>query len=388
MLEKKDPFFKQLFASEALSGLLLLLATIAAIFVANSHFSSIYQAILHFNISLQIIHLHLSFDLLSVINDGLMSLFFLAMGLEIKRELLVGKLSSLRTALFPLFAAIGGMVLPGLFFFCANFYSPKTISGWAIPTATDIAFCIGILSLLSNRISHQMKIFLLSIAIIDDIGAIFIIAIFYSTEIHLHYLFSAIGLMILLLLSNYIGLRTYFIYLVLGLVLWLTILLSGIHATIAGVLFAFTIPHHANHQQSLLENWHNKLLVITNFFILPVFAFFNAGILLSNFQVSTFLQPLSLGIMLGLLLGKPLGVLTGSFLAIKLRLVELSDQMDFFGLIGLALLCGIGFTMSLFITDLAFTTTAKYIDISRMAIFLSSIIAGIAGYLWLRVVRG
>jgi Na+:H+ antiporter, NhaA family len=372
-------FLHKFIQLEASGGISLGITTLLALILANSSWQTYYQTFLNFNIS---IGPSIHFSFLHFINDGLMTIFFFLVSLEIKRELVQGELNTLTKALLPTLAAIGGMIVPALFYLLINHGYPQLISGWAIPMATDIAFSLGVLSLLGKHIPVTLKIFLMALAIIDDLGAIIVIAIFYTQQIGWLYLFLALLTFLGLISLNYFKIQRFLPYCLLGIALWLLILNSGIHATIAGVLFGFTIPLKSskhNNFNSLLHHLIHQLHPWIAYGILPLFAFANAGLSFSNISLATFLQPLPLGIIVGLFLGKQLGIFGASWLAVKTKLAKLPYQVNWWHIYGTALICGIGFTMSLFIAGLAFGEN-ELSSLVRLGVFTGSILSGIAGY--------
>ncbi|MEN9916953.1 MAG: Na(+)/H(+) antiporter NhaA [Pseudomonadota bacterium] len=371
-------FLHKFIQLEASGGISLGIAAFFALILANSSWQTYYQTFLNLNISIgPTIH----FSFLHFINDGLMTIFFFLVSLEIKRELVQGELNTVTKALLPTLAAIGGMIVPALFYLAINHQHPQLISGWAIPMATDIAFSLGVLSLLGKHIPVALKIFLMALAIIDDLGAIIVIAIFYTQQIGWLYLFLALLAFVGLLSLNYFKVQQFLPYCLLGIALWLLILNSGIHATIAGVLFGFTIPLTSTNKNfnSLLHHLIRKLHPWIAYAILPLFAFANAGLSFSNVSLATFIHPLPLGIILGLFLGKQLGIFGASWLAVKTKLAKLPYQVNWWHIYGIALICGIGFTMSLFIASLAFGDN-ELTALVRLGVFTGSILSGIAGY--------
>lgn len=361
---------------EVSGGIALGFATILALLLANSPLHSNYQILLSFNIPLGPIH----FSFLHLINDGLMTIFFFLVSLEIKRELIQGELNTHAKALLPTFAAIGGMIIPALFYLLINQDHPMLISGWAIPMATDIAFSLGVLSLLGKQIPASLKFFLMALAIIDDLGAIIVIAIFYTQQIGWLYLLAALLVLIGLIALNYYQVERFFPYTLFGLGLWLLILNSGIHATIAGVLFGFSVPITTRKNPvSLLHRMIRQLHPWVAYGILPLFAFANAGLSFSGIRLQTLLHPLPLGIIVGLFFGKQFGIFGASWLAVKTRLAKLPYQVTYWHIYGSALICGIGFTMSLFIATLAFTDN-ELTSLVRLGVLAGSALSGIAGY--------
>lgn len=379
---------REFYERESSVGILLILVTIAALLLKNSPLSGVYNGFLHTPVEIRFGALQLAKPLLLWINDGLMAVFFLLVGLEVKRELVRGSLSSWSQAALPVIAAIGGMVVPALIYIGFNHREPLAMHGWAIPTATDIAFALGILSLLGPRVPVSLKIFLLALAIIDDLGAILIIALFYTTDLSIISIAVAAVALVALLLLNLFGVARKAAYILLGAVLWVSVLKSGVHATLAGVTLAFMIPLDARTEgarRSLAEQLEHDLHPWVSFMILPLFAFVNAGLDLRGLSLGQMAAPVPLGIMLGLFIGKQAGVFGFSWLAIKLRLAALPEGSTWPQLYGVALMTGIGFTMSLFIDTLAFTDDAVYQYADKLAILLGSLLSGAGGYLALRL---
>ncbi|WP_339050069.1 Na+/H+ antiporter NhaA [Rickettsiella endosymbiont of Xylota segnis] len=371
-------FLHKFIQLEASGGISLGIATLLALILANSSWQTYYQTFLNFNVN---IGPSIHFSFLHFINDGLMTIFFFLVSLEIKRELVQGELNTLTKALLPTLAAIGGMIIPALVYLTINHGYPQLISGWAIPMATDIAFSLGVLSLLGKHIPVALKIFLMALAIIDDLGAIIVIAIFYTQQIGWLYLFLSLLTFIGLLSLNYFKIQEFLPYCLLGITLWILIFNSGIHATIAGVLFGLTIPLNSSNKNfnSLLHHLIHQLHPWIAFGILPLFAFANAGLSFSNIKLSTFIHPLPLGIIVGLFFGKQLGIFGASWLAVKTKLAKLPYQVNWWHIYGTALICGIGFTMSLFIASLAFGDD-ELTTLVRLGVFTGSVLSGIAGY--------
>lgn len=370
--------FNDFFRSEKTSGMLLIFCTLIALAITNSFWGANYLRLWQTGVgSLSVEHW---------INDGLMAIFFLLIGLELERELYVGELSQFKNALLPIFAAIGGICLPALIHFIFN-KGTSTQAGIGIPMATDIAFALGVLALLGNRVPASLKVFLTALAVIDDLGAIIVIAIFYTTKLHLAYLIGALLVFGLLIMLNRFRVMSMIPYLIGGIVMWFLMLKSGVHATIAGVLLAFAIPFTAKEDDEAspshkLEHLLHKPVA---FIILPVFALANTGILIASNWYQDLSTSNSLGIMLGLIIGKPLGITLISFIVVSLGLCRLPLDLNWKHLFGAGLLGGIGFTMSIFITNLAFNGEANLINASKIAILLSSLIAGIIGFLWLKL---
>ncbi|AYC20629.1 Na(+)/H(+) antiporter NhaA [Dickeya dianthicola] len=381
--------FRYLIGLEAAAGMILIAATLLALLVANIPATlPWYQSFLEIPVVMGIGSLEINKPLLLWINDGLMALFFLQVGLEVKRELVVGALASRRQAILPVVAAFGGMLVPALFFLLFNAAEVETRSGWAIPTATDIAFAVGILVLLGKRVPAGLKVFLLALAIIDDLGAIVIIALFYTQQLHWVALSGALAMIAVLAYMNHQQVMKTSAYLLVGIVLWVCILKSGVHATLAGVIVGFFIPLRAPAGSpspgSTLEHGLASWIALL---VIPLFAFANAGITLQGVAVGHLLSPLTLGIASGLLLGKPIGVSLFSWLVIRLGLGSLPGGVDFRQVMAVSVLCGIGFTMSIFITLLAFgEVSAQDILYAKLAILLTSITTAVLGYLTLRSV--
>lgn len=370
---------------EATGGVLLLLAAIAAMVASNSALNPLYQAFLHFPVRIDIGSLSLNKPAHLWINDLLMALFFFLVGLELKRELLTGRLSRREQAVLPLCAAVGGMALPALIFMAFNHADPVNMRGWAIPAATDIAFALGVVALLGHRVVPEMKVFLLALAILDDLGAILIIAFFYTANLALEPLAGAGIALTGLILLNKLKIVRVVPYAVLGLVLWLCIFKSGIHATLAGVLTALTIPLRPIGDVSLLRRLEGALHPYVIYLILPLFAFANAGVSLAGLRLADVVTPLPLGIALGLFLGKQLGVFGASWLAVKSGLCRLPAMARWRDVYGIGMLAGIGFTMSLFIGELAFTTNEQQ-GLVRLGVLGGSLLSAVVGYAWLRMV--
>ena len=370
---------------ETSSGILLIFVTILALILSNSSLADLYTAFLHTPIEIRIGDFQIDKHLYHWVNDGLMAIFFLLIGLEVKREVFEGHLSSLSQIALPGIAAIGGMAIPALIYTLFNYSDPEAMRGWAIPTATDIAFALGILSLLGNRVPISLKIFLMALAIIDDLGAIVIIAIFYTSDLSLTALYSASFWIAVLVAFNLFGVTKKAAYIIVGIFLWVSVLKSGVHATLAGVLLAFTIPLNRQSRQgeplNLSKSLEHDLHYWVAFFILPIFAFVNAGIDLRDISLNQMLDPVPMGVMLGLFLGKQLGVFGFSFLAIKLGLAKLPKDSNWLQLYGVSVLTGIGFTMSLFITSLAFVDDQTYLFTDKLAVLLGSFASGLLGYM-------
>ncbi len=375
-------------AKESASGILLIVTTVLALILSNSFLSPWYQSFLHIPVEIRVGSLHLDKSLYHWVNDGLMAIFFLLIGLEVKREILEGHLSSLRQIALPGVAAIGGMLVPASIYLLFNLNNSLSVDGWAIPTATDIAFALGILSLLGQRVPSSLKIFLMALAIIDDLGAIVIIAVFYTTDLSTLSIVVALIALAVLVALNRAGVIKKAAYFIVGTILWVSVLKSGVHATLAGVALAFTIPLNAVDEQqrpvSPLKEIEHNLHFWVAFFILPLFAFVNAGVNITEISFRQMAGSVPLGIMLGLFVGKQLGVFGFSWVAIKLKIAKLPEGCNWRQLYGVSILTGIGFTMSLFIVSLAFSDDSLFQFTDKLAILLGSFASGIVGYLVLR----
>jgi len=376
---------KNFFSREEKSGILLLLFATLALITVNSPLQSLYYDIKYTDIPISLGGFNFTKSVSHWVNDGLMAIFFFVIGLELKREILEGELSSFDRMVLPAIAAVGGMAAPALIYILININNPENMSGWAIPTATDIAFSLAVLLIIGKSVPLSLKVFLLSLAIIDDLGAVLIIAFFYTAEISSVYLLYSLIVFGLLVVVNLSGNQKMYIYMVLGIFLWYFVLKSGVHATIAGVLLATTIPNNAknDYDHSMLKHLEHKLHNFVGILVLPVFAFFNSDINFSDVTMSSVYSPLSMGVILGLLLGKPIGITLFTYVGMKTKLFSLPENVTLKDVFGLSLLCGIGFTMSLFINGLAFTET-YLIDSSKLGIFIGSIVSAIAGYLILK----
>lgn len=424
---------EQFVKGETNSGMLLIVCTLIALIIANSPFYHTYETILATQWSIGSASTHLNLSLHHWINDGLMTLFFFLVGLEIKREILVGELSDFRKALLPVCAALGGMLMPALFYFALNTQGIGA-SGWGIPMATDIAFAVTALVLLGKRVPKALMTFLIALAIVDDMGAVLVIAIFYTADIHVASLIGAAVAFAVLVIINLSGIRTPWVYAIIGLVLWVFMHNSGIHATIAGILTAMTIParpkydpqtfvrgarklldrfdvayekseksvlgnsgmtatlqtleHGINRAQTPLQNLEHAHHLPVNFAIIPIFALANAAIPVDFTRVGDVLSDaITLGIILGLVLGKPIGITLATWLAVKMKLCSLPDNVGMNHIIGAGFLAGIGFTMSIFITELAFRGEKETLIIAKTGILLASIIAGIIGFTYLMIIH-
>jgi NhaA family Na+:H+ antiporter len=432
-IENKTPIEKltypiqEFLHQQASGGILLIIATVIALVWANSPFSESYHHLWHSYVKIDVGGVGLNYSLHHWINDGLMVIFFFVVGLEIKRELLVGELSSVKKAALPIAAALGGMIFPALIYTVFNLGS-ESASGWGIPMATDIAFVVGILALLGNRVPLALKIFILALAIVDDLGAVLVIAIFYTSNISLTSLMIAGGLIVLLIAMNRLGVRSLLVYTIVGVALWLAFLKSGVHATVAGVLLAFTIPVSSrintkkfkNETENLLKEFDNagehgedvltnseRLSIVdqienncekiltplqrfehglhpwVSFFIMPVFALANAGVTIGSGLSSAITNPVSIGIILGLFIGKQIGIFGFSYLAVKLKFALEPEGVSWKKIYAASILAGIGFTMSLFIANLAFNSP-ELLNISKVGILTGSLLSGIVGFIILK----
>ena len=383
MISSIRDFLKQ----ESAGGILLVIASAFALLFANSPLSDLYTNLRNIPVEIRFGAFEIAKPLLLWINDGLMAVFFFLVGLELKREFVEGELSDMQKISLPALGAIGGMAVPALVFLAINSGTPENLQGWAIPAATDIAFALGILALLGNRVPTQLKIFLVSLAIFDDMGAIIIIALFYSGGLSLTALAVAGGCILLLTLLNRRGSVRLSLYLIIGLVMWASVLKSGVHATLAGVVLAFFIPIREDPEtgRSPLREMEQDLHGSVAFIILPMFAFANAGVSLQGLTVSALTAPVPLGIAAGLFIGKQLGVFGLCWLGIKLGIAKLPQRVNWSQLYGVAILCGVGFTMSLFIGSLAFEdANSPYLYQDRLGIITGSLLSAVFGYLWLR----
>ncbi|WP_426810816.1 Na+/H+ antiporter NhaA [Pseudomonas sp. WOUb67] len=374
--------FTRFFQLEAASGLLLIAAAVLALIINNSPLSYLYSGLLDVPVVVQVGALNIAKPLLLWINDGLMALFFLLIGLEVKREVVDGHLSKPSQVILPATAAVGGMVVPALIYWFINRDNPAAVAGWAIPTATDIAFALGVLALLGKRVPVSLKLFLMTLAIIDDLGAIIVIALFYSGTLSSVSLLLAAACLVALIAMNRLGVVKLGPYMIVGLILWVCVLKSGVHATLAGVALALCIPLRTrNAETSPLLSLEHALHPWVAYAILPIFAFANAGVSLAGMTVDSFTHPVPMGIAVGLLLGKTVGVFGLTWLAVKLRMAALPEGAGWGQILGVAILCGIGFTMSLFVGSLAFAPgSSDYAGMDRMGILTGSFFAAVIGY--------
>ncbi len=373
--------FKDFLRSEQIGGVILIICVILSLIIANSNLGAAFENLLSTKIGFSSLAIPIEFSVSLWINDGLMAIFFLLVGLEIKREIIEGELSSPQKAAMPIFAALGGMLVPAIIYALINSNTP-TIHGWGIPMATDIAFALGVISLLGKRVPNSLKIFLAALAIADDLGAILVIAIFYTNELHWIQLLYSAGILIVLIALNRFGVKKLIYYIIPGIFLWYFVHHSGIHATIAGVLLALTIPTNTVKDESPLEKLEHLLVRPVNFLIMPIFALANTNIRFENKMIDGLSSPLGLGIICGLVLGKPIGVSLFSWLSVKLGIAKLPNKVNWRHIFGLGLLAGIGFTMSVFIALLSFSTIEYQIQ-AKFAILVSSVLAGISGYVFL-----
>ena len=355
--------FRWFFKLEAASGLVLLFSAIIALVISNSELSNLYFNTLEKYLFIGINNFGIKLSVLHWINDALMAIFFFFVTLEIKREFLQGELSNIKQAMLPIIGAVGGMLVPALFYIFINYGNSETIVGWAIPSATDIAFSLGVLSLLGSRVPISLKVFLTALAIIDDLGAIVIIALFYSGDLSIKYLSLMLIAFIILLILNKFNVKKFLPYLIVGLFLWEFTHQSGIHATIAGVLLACTIPHRKKEKDfSLLIKLEHAISPYVAFGIMPLFAFANAGVSLEGLTFASLLNKVPLGILLGLFVGKQLGVFVFSYISIKLKFAQMPTNSNWINFYAVGVLTGIGFTMSLFVGNLAFVDSMQYMD--------------------------
>ena len=386
MKKRSESYISRFFRLEAAGGIVMMLAAIAALICANSPVRAYYGLLLDTPVAVMIGEFVVAKPLLMWINDGLMAVFFFLVGLELKRELIEGELSDKRKIILPGVGALGGMLVPAMIYLSFNSGDGLASQGWAIPAATDIAFALGVLSLLGSRVPVSLKVFLTSLAVFDDIGAIIIIAIFYTSSISPAALLLVCSCLPVLALLNRYNVESKSLYIAVGTIMWLAMLKSGVHATLAGVIMAMFIPLHTdNPGVSPLKIMERDLQALVTFFVLPVFAFANAGICFSGLSVAQVFHPVPTGIALGLFVGKQVGVFGSCWLAVKLGVAARPKDMTWGGLYGVAALCGIGFTMSLFISSLAFEgTDIKLIFDERLGILAGSIMSGVVGYLVLR----
>ncbi|MGV3705200.1 MAG: Na+/H+ antiporter NhaA [Arcticibacter sp.] len=374
--------FKDFFRSGQIGGVLLLFSVVISLCIANSPLYDSVEDILHYTFGLSTASFQLEYSTEVWINDGLMAIFFLLVGLEIKREIVEGELSSLKHAAMPVFAALGGMLVPAAIYAAFNQGTP-TAGGWGIPMATDIAFALAIISMLGDRVPASLKIFLAALAIVDDLGAIVVIAVFYTNELHTDQLLYSGGILALLVLFNKLGVKNLAFYLIPGLFLWYFVHHSGIHATIAGVLLAFTIPTNTTDEESPLEKLEHSLTKPVNFLIMPIFALSNTLIRFESGMVEGLTSSLGMGIIAGLLAGKTLGIFLFSWLSVKLKWSGLPSEARWKHILGVGMLGGIGFTMSIFISLLSFSDIEHQSE-AKFSILVASILAGSLGFIYLK----
>ena len=378
--------FRWFFKLEAASGLILLIAAIFALMISNSNLNKLYFDTLEKYLFIGVNEFGLKLSIHHWINDALMAIFFFFVTLEIKREFIQGELSNIKQALLPIIAAVGGMVIPALFYILINWGNSETMNGWAIPSATDIAFSLGILSLLGSRVPISLKVFLTALAIIDDLGAILIIAFFYSGDLSIPYLSLILISYIILLILNKFSIKIFLPYLIVGLCMWFFTYKSGIHATIAGVLLASTIPHRIKEKDfSLLLKIEHAISPYVAFMIMPLFAFANAGVNLEGLSILSLMAPVPLGILCGLFFGKQIGVMLFSYVAIKFKFAEPPSKSNWLSIYGVSILTGIGFTMSLFVGNLAFVENTQYMDGVKIGVLTGSLLSTVFGYLLLLI---
>lgn len=374
--------FREFVQSESLGGLILIICVIISLFIANSSLAGAFENLLATELGFHTGNIHLRYPALLWINDGLMAVFFLLVGLEIKRELVEGELSSFKKAALPIFAAIGGVVAPAAIYFLLN-KGTHTAAGWGIPMATDIAFAIAIITMLGKKAPASLKIFLAALAIVDDLMAILVIAVFYSSELHYSYLLYAGGIFAVLVVMNRAGVKNLAAYLIPGIFIWYFIHHSGVHATIAGVLTAFAIPTTPDAQESPLEKLEHILVKPVNFVIMPVFALANTNITFEAGMLEGLTTTLGMGIVLGLVIGKPLGISLLSWLTVKLGIGSMPSQAGWAHIIGVGMLGGIGFTMSVFIALLSFPGEQLILSEAKFSILTGSVLSGLLGYVML-----
>ena len=389
--QKLSGLIREFLRLESAGGMLLMAAAALAMVLANSPMSGLYEGLLSIPVAVQVGGLEIAKPLLLWINDGLMAIFFLLIGLEVKREVLEGQLSDPAQMVLPGVAALGGMIMPALIYAASTWGDKATLSGWAIPTATDIAFALGILALLGDRVPVSLKLFLLTLAIVDDLLAIVIIAIFYSSGLSTMALLLAVVGLAALFILNLLQVRRLAAYTIVGVILWICVLKSGVHATLAGVALAFAIPlrSQAPPQQSPLKHLEHALHPWVSYGILPVFAFANAGVSLAGMSFATLATPVPLGIIAGLIVGKQVGIFGFAWIGIKSGWATLPEGATWKQLYGVSAICGIGFTMSLFIASLAFEHGAtQYLMADRLGVLFGSVISALWGYVVLRLTTG
>ncbi|MBZ7935622.1 Na+/H+ antiporter NhaA [Campylobacter sp. B0100352/1] len=378
---------KKIILSETFPGILLIFFTLLALLFKNSSLGFYYAEIFHANLTIGFENFKIAKSLELWINDGLIAIFFLCIGLELKYEILRGQLKNIKSVSLPLFGALGGMIFPALIFTLINHSHDFAMQGWAIPTATDIAFAVGILMLLGNKIPSSLKLFLLSLAIFDDLGAIIIIALFYTDQLSFLAIVICFLCILVLFVLNYLHFTHLSLYVLIGVILWVAMLKSGVHATLAGVIIALFIPLDTPDKKPYLHAVLKDLNPWVIYFILPLFAFANAGVDIKDMDASVLVSPVSLGIMLGLFLGKQLGVFSFCYLAIKLKLAKLPENIKYSKFYGVCILTGIGFTMSLFIDGLAYKNSDIFEHADKLAILLASFISALIGFIYLKIIK-
>lgn len=383
MKNNNDNLITEFLKMESAGGIVLMLSAVIAMIFANSPWQGYYNLILDTPVGVRVGPLEIAKPLLLWINDGLMAVFFFLVGLELKREILEGELSDRKKIVLPAAGAIGGMLMPALIYIFFNYDNPMAMKGWAIPAATDIAFALGVLALLGSRVPASIKIFLASLAIFDDIGAIIIIALFYTANISMTSLIVVMICLVILTILNRSNSCTTSVYIVIGVVMWVAMLKSGVHATLTGVVLAMFIPMRDRENDfSPVKNMEHELQSVVAFIVLPIFAFANAGISLKGVGMEQVFHSVSVGVMAGLFIGKQVGVLGFCWLAVRLKLAKLPSEVSWASLYGTAALCGIGFTMSLFIGSLAFEETGvNHLFDERLGIIIGSLLSGVLGYL-------
>ncbi len=377
--------FQEFLKSGSAGGLILLLCVVVSLLIANSSIGPAFQNLLDYNIGWESLSIELRYPIISWINDGLMAIFFLLVGLEIKRELVEGELSSFKQASLPIIAALGGVIFPALIYYTFN-NGLETQSGWAIPMATDIAFALAVISILGKSVPTSLKILLAALAIVDDLMAILVIATFYSTSLHFTYLLYAGGIFALLIAFNRLGVKNIAFYIIPGVFIWYFIHHSGIHATIAGVLVAITLPTTPDAKESPLEKLEHLLVRPVNFLIMPLFALANTNIKFESAMVDGLFTPLGMGIILGLFIGKPVGIFIASWLSIKSGFSKMPDKAGWSQIVGVGMVAGIGFTMSIFISLLSFTSAELLVE-AKFSILVASLLSGIMGSLLLKTIH-
>ncbi|WGE33889.1 Na+/H+ antiporter NhaA [Actinobacillus genomosp. 1] len=384
MLKQIQKFLKL----EAASGILLLVSALLAMIFANTDLNQLYFSFLQTEVAIKFGAFSIDKPLLMWVNDGFMAVFFILVGMEVKRELFEGSLSSYQKAIFPAVAALGGMIVPALVYWFINQNSPEYQQGWAIPMATDIAFALGIVALLSKQVPPALKVFLLALAIIDDLGAIIVIALFFSHEMSMQALTIASFAIIVLVAMNRYKVTGLINYAIIGTILWASVLKSGVHATLAGVIIGFCIPLRGKNGEAPLHHLEHALAPWCSFAILPLFAFSNAGVSLEGMSLDKLASPLPLGVALGLIIGKPVGVFLFSYVSVLLGIAKLPEGINFKQIFAIAVLCGIGFTMSMFIAGLAFgegDASEDVLALARLGILMGTFVSAIIGYFLLKL---